>query len=135
MGITLRKDGGNLALGAQVVRAVEEVYVGETAPTEDKGYKVWVDPSGEPGNFDVDLENYYTKEEVDNKLKDVDVDLTGYATEEYVNSAIDGIEIPEVDLKDYALKSEIPDTSAFQTEEDVKSLIDAALEEVENGAY
>jgi hypothetical protein len=122
MGVVLKKNSDNLALGAQVVRAVEEVYVGDAAPTEDKGYKVWINPEGEAGgSFDVDLSNYYTKEEVDNKLKDVDVDLTGYATEEYVNSAIDGIEIP--------------DTSAFQTEEDVKSLIDAALEEVENGAY
>lgn len=41
---------------------------------------------GSGGN--VDLSNYYTKEETDNLISNVEVDLTGYATEQYVNSAI-----------------------------------------------
>ena len=62
--------------------------------------------------------------------------LEGYATEDYVDKAVDNIVIPEPDLSGYALKSEIPDVSAFltaddvsgfQTEEQVKPLIDAAI--------
>lgn len=90
--LAFRTNEGNLTFGAERVRPVEEVFVGEIEPTEDRGYKIWIDPSGEAGSFDVDL-------------------------------------------SEYALKSEIPDVSPFQTEEQVKSLIDLALEEVENGAY
>ena len=39
---------------------------------------------------DVDLNNYYTKEEtdrqIDNAIRGIDVDLTGYATKKYVDS-------------------------------------------------
>ena len=108
MAIKLKQNNGNLAFAKQAVRPVEEVFVGDVEPTEDKGYKIWVDPTGES----IEL---VTRQELD--------------------EALEGIEIPEVDLTDYALKSEIPNVSAFQTEEDVKCLIDAALEEVENGAY
>ena len=52
------------------------------------------------------LENYYTKSEVDAAVADVKVDLTGYATETYVQEQIDAI--PEVDLSNHALKSDIP---------------------------
>ena len=73
---------------------------------------------------EADLENYYTKDEADNKyatkeqIKDyptkeyvdnavanVQVDLTGYATEEYVNNAIAAI--PETDLSNYYTKPEV----------------------------
>lgn len=57
-------------------------------------------------NVQVDLGNYYTKTEVDEKIANVDVDLTGYATETYVQEKIDAI--PEPDLSDYALKTDIP---------------------------
>ena len=50
--------------------------------------------------------NYYTKTEVDEALANVTVDLTGYATERYVDNAIAAI--PETDLTDYALKTDIP---------------------------
>lgn len=92
---------------------------------------------------DVDLDNYYTKEEtdkqIDNAIDAIDVDLTGYATERYVNDAISAIEIPEeTDLSNFYNKQEvdalIPDTSEFitmleveqkgyQTEEQVNALI------------
>lgn len=131
MGIKLKQNNGNLAFAKERVRPVEEVFVGEFEPTEDKGYKIWVDPTGES----IEL---VTRQELDEAIDGIevpDVDLTDYYTKEEVDNKIENIDIPEVDLTDYALKSEIPDTSAFQTEEDVKSLIDAALEEVENGAY
>jgi hypothetical protein len=41
----------------------------------------------------------------------------------------------DVDLTDYALKSDIPDTSGFTTEEDVNELINTALGVIENGTY
>lgn len=44
----------------------------------------------------------------------VEVDLTGYATEKYVDDAIAAI--PEVDLSDYAKKTDIPSTSGLATE-------------------
>lgn len=135
MGIELVKPGGNLSFEKTKVRAVEEVYVGDSAPTEDKGYKIWVNPDED----DVaEIAELATKKYVDDAIANVEggnVDLTGYATEEYVDEKFNSIKIPEVDLTGYALKSEIPDTSAFQTEEDVKSLIDLALGEVENGTY
>jgi hypothetical protein len=57
---------------------------------------------------DVDLSNYYTKEEVDNKIPS---------------------------LEEYALKNEIPDVSKFQTEEQVAALINEAIGGIENGSY
>lgn len=94
MGITLKTVSDNLSLGKQQVRAVEEIYLGESAPTEDKGYKVWVDPEGD----DTPIAELATKQYVDDKfanidLDDFDIDLTGYATEEFVNSAIEAIEL------------------------------------------
>ena len=60
------------------------------------------------------LKNYYTKSEVDTAVANVKVDLTGYATETYVQEKIDAI--PEVDLTDYALKTDIPSVDGFATE-------------------
>lgn len=57
-------------------------------------------------DIQVDLSNYYTKTEVDEKVANVNVDLTGYATEQYVQEKIDAI--PDPDLSDYALKTDIP---------------------------
>jgi hypothetical protein len=44
----------------------------------------------------------------------IEVDLTGLATEKYVDDAIAAI--PEVDLSDYAKKTDIPSTSGLATE-------------------
>ena len=68
------------------------------------------------------LSGYATETYVNTKIAEAalsgEVDLTGYATEEYVDKAIAAI--PEVDLKDYAKKSEIPTVptkvSAFQND-------------------
>lgn len=60
-----------------------------------------------------DLSNYYTKTEIDNK---------GYLTEHQ-------------SLANYALKTEIPDVSQYQTATQVQTLINNALGVIENGTY
>ena len=96
-------------------------------------------PSGGGGN--VDLSNYYTKDEVDALIPDVSGFITevpaeyvteseledkGYLTE---HQSLEGYakteDIP--DVSGFALKSEIPDVSAYQTEEQVIALIQANM--------
>lgn len=59
-----------------------------------------------------DLSNYYTKEQTDDKIAQAivggDVALDDYAKKAYVDEAIANIDIPEVDLTNYATKEEIP---------------------------
>lgn len=87
--------------GAQGADGDPGVYVGTEEPAEDS-ILVWINPEGIPTvDLDVDLSNYYTKEETD--------------------AAIAAIEIPDV--------------SAYQTEEQVNALIDSALGVIENGTY
>ena len=74
-------------------------------------------------NVKVDLTGYATEQYVNDAVSNVKVDLTGYATEQYVNDAVKNIDIPEVDLTGYALKTEIPDVSGYQTEAQVIALI------------
>lgn len=71
-------------------------------------------PRGGTGGT-VDLSNYYTKAQTDEKIQEVvnaipEVDLTGYATEEYVNNAIANIDIPEVDFTGYATEDFVRDS-------------------------
>ena len=66
------------------------------------------------------------------------IDLSGYATKEDLNKFITEIPseyVTNSELIDYAKKSEIPDVSAFQTAEQVASLINEALGVIENGSY
>lgn len=57
-----------------------------------------------------DISNLASTEYVDNAVQNVNVNLDGYATEEYVTSKINEASLSgeEIDLSDYALKSEIP---------------------------
>ena len=71
------------------------VYVGSEAPTDDS--LIWINPDAES-----------TK---------------NLASKEYVDKAIEAIEVPEVDLSDYALKSEIPTTEGLAS----KEYVDAAV--------
>jgi hypothetical protein len=86
----------------------------------------------------IDLSDYYTKSEVDDKVANVKVDLTGYATEKYVDDkhTAQGQEFTLVlnqvmnDIgmavdSTYAKKTDIPDVSAYQTEAQVIALIEA----------
>lgn len=61
---------------------------------------------------EVDLSNYYNKQEINAALKNkADREeipsLDEYATKKYVDEAIDGINIPEVDLSEYYKKDEV----------------------------
>lgn len=74
----------------------------------------------------VDLSNYYTKTQTDEKIQEAvanidipEVDLSNYATTEYVDNAVSNIEIPKVDLTGYALKTDIPSLDGYAKTEDI----------------
>lgn len=56
-------------------------------------------------------DNYYTKDQVDDKLKNVSVDLTGYATEKYVDEKIASVDVSK-QLEDYAKKEYVDEKVA-----------------------
>ena len=60
--------------------------------------------------------------------------LEDYATKQYVTDAIANIDVSgSVDLSGYALKTEIPDVSGFQTEAQVNALINTAIANITDG--
>ena len=59
------------------------VYVGETAPT-DPDIKVWIKPTGTVDS----TKQLITEAELEEALEDVEVDLSDYYTKEEVNQAI-----------------------------------------------
>lgn len=75
------------------------------------------DASGEPVEGAVDLDNYYTKEEVDSKIPDT----SGLATQQFVIQQVSGI-----DLTGFATKAEIPNVSGLATETFVNEAVKAA---------
>ena len=81
---------------------------------------------------DIDSLNIASKEYVDNAIVNAELggggDLSNYYTKEEIDNKIPNLE-------DYALKSEIPDVSAYQTEEEVTALINEAIGGIENGSY
>lgn len=104
---------------------------------------------------DVDLSNYYTSKEIDEKipsldgyakLEDIpslegylkvddigDISLKGYATEKYVNEQIANIPIPEMpSLEGYAKLEDIPEVPSlddYAKKDDIPSLSGFATEE------
>lgn len=98
------------------------VYVGTEEPTDDE-MLIWINPEGGAST------GLATIEYVDNAIKSVPgADLTNYYTKEEVDNKIPSLE-------GYALKTDIPDVTAFQTEEQVNALIAASIGEIENGTY
>ena len=85
---------------------------------------------------ETDLSNYATISYVNTEIAKVvtggQVDLSNYYTKNETNAAI---EAAKPDLSGYALKSEIPDTTGFTTEARVNELINTALGVIENGTY
>lgn len=94
----------------------------------------------------IELENYYTKAETDALLAELPTgggsseggsttDLSNYYTKAQTDEAI---EAAKPDLTGYALKSDIPNVSAYQTAEQVETAINTALAGIgvaEEGAY
>ena len=112
------------------------VYVGTEEPTAPTKL-VWINPDGEAS--DLDLSNYYTKDEtdslIDTSIQDIDlssyatkVELENYDTSEQVDAKISAIEIPEIDLSDYAKKSDIPDVSGYALKTEIPSIEGLATE-------
>lgn len=153
------------AVEENVGQIVDEYLKENPIDVDLTGYATekYVDDAVANIEVDVDLSGYATEKYVDDAVADVDVDLTGYATEEYVNNAIANVPSatggeccvhvgPEAPTKDYqtlwvdtdadapefALKSDIPDVSKYQTAAQVEAAITAALNEIgvaEEGAY
>lgn len=59
---------------------------------------------------DINLSNYYSKEEIDTILNEIDTYLSNYYTKEQtdteIQNAIDGIELPTTDLSNYYTKKQ-----------------------------
>jgi len=98
----------------------------------------------EENEIEVDLSDYYTKSETDKAIEDAvgAINIGGVALDEIQISNTaptdENIKVwinPDEADTEYALKSDIPDVSAFQTEEDVNALINTALGVIENGTY
>lgn len=158
------QDGEQGIQGEKGEPGENNVYVGEDEPTNPE-ILVWINPDGEesgelatkdyvdeaiksiPGT---DLTGYATEDYVNTTIDALEIpSIEGLATETYVDEAIAAI--PKTDLTEYATETYVTDTVAaslenyynktqidekgFQNETQVKSLINAALEEVENGAY
>ncbi|MBR5823788.1 MAG: collagen-like protein [Paludibacteraceae bacterium] len=87
-------------------------------------------PQGEPGKDGA--QGPAGKDGTDGKTPVKGVD---YFTEADIQEIASRVEPQDVDLSEYAKKSEIPDTSGFTTEEDVNALINTALGVIENGSY
>ena len=111
------------------------VYVGTEEPTDDSAL-VWINPEGG------ETEALATKKYVDEQIAAIEIpDVSGFITEipaEYITETelnSKGYLTEHQSLDGYAKTTDIPDVSAYQTEAQVKSLIDSALVEVENGSY
>ena len=78
---------------------------------------------------DINTDNYYTKAETDNAIKEVETQLKDYAKISYVNEQILNIKIPDVDLSDYYTKQQVDnlipdiDYDNYYTKEEVNGLI------------
>lgn len=91
------------------------------------------------------LDGYATKTYVAEQIGKIDlsgVDLSEYALKDHthdeyapVNHSHSQYLTEHQDLSAYALKTEIPNVSGFQTEAQVKALIDDALGVIANGEY
>lgn len=83
------------------------------------------------------LEGYASESFVINSISDnnvaIDDKLKAYATQTWVTNQ--GFLTQHQSLDAYALKSEIPDVSSYQTEAQVQALINTALGVIENGSY
>lgn len=100
--------GATKAEAAQIAQNAEDI----TSIKQNYATTGYVDKAVQNIDIpDVDLSNYYTKTQVDSKLKniDADVDLSNYYTKAEVQGAIAQAQLEgaEVDLSEYATKNQL----------------------------
>ncbi len=87
MGVKLQATKDNLVLGAQRVKAIQEVHVGVDEPVSED-IVLWADPSGDSDG------EFATKEYVDDAIAMIPgADPEQYYTREEVDAAIQAIEL------------------------------------------
>lgn len=96
---------------------------------KDTIYIITDAPSGDSGN--VDLSDYYTKDEVDTAIQNVEVDLTDYYTKGEVNEALQNV---TVDLTGYATEEWVENKDYVNHVAVTKAEYDALVPE-ENTMY
>lgn len=119
---------------------------GEAGPIGPKGEPGTQGPAGQDGKTPVKGVDYFTEadiQEIASRVETQEVDLSNYYTKQQTDAAIVAA---APDLTGYALKTELPDTSGFttmaaveekgyQTADQVNALINTALGVIENGTY
>lgn len=97
-------------------------------------YTIFHDPdSTDPGHSEVDLSNYYNKNETEKLVNDaignIDIpDVSNKADKEHTHRLSDITDYQEPDLSDYAKKTDIPDVSSFITSIPDEYVTDTELE-------
>lgn len=129
----LKTDLVGLATEEYVENAVKDVEVDLTGYATETYVNDAIDQALVGG--DVDLSEYaktadLAKVAISGNYNDLSnlptiPSTTGLATEEYVDNAVKNV---EVDLTDYALKTDIPDTTGFATKEEIPSIEGLATE-------
>ena len=102
---------------------------------------IYLDTGDGPIKFsgtEVDLSDYYTKEEINATIDNKIPSLEEYAKKQYVDEKIENIEIPDIDFSGYATETwvenkgyltEHQDVSNFATKDDIPSLDGYVTEE------
>ena len=112
-----------------------EIPTNVSAFTNDAGYLTeHQDLSGYALKSEIpDVSGFLTKVP-DEYITETELDAKGYLTEHQSLAGYAKLtDIP--DVSGYALKTEIPNVSSYQTAEQVNALIDAKLGVIENNAY
>jgi hypothetical protein len=88
-------------------------------------------------NAELGLQNYYTKQEVNNLLDNVTVDLTGYATEGYVDDKIDELATVATSgsYNDLVDKPAIPSIEGLVNEQTLNDRFDELAGVAASGSY
>ena len=86
-----------------------EIVAGKNVDIKQENKKLIISSTSQGGG-DVDLSNYYNKEEIDSKFNNIDipdVDLSDYYNKSEIDEKFENIDTPDVDLSNYYTKEEI----------------------------